>query len=189
MPSSISDGAAAVEFLDEKVIKSNGQPPEATNPTKHANVRWADSVKRAYGKVGSGIASFLEKPVLESNSVLESKSNRMCVWYVNNKESVAYVTKVGHQRLNSQFAKVGILTFTDGFSAKQKQFAGIVFVILSPPLKKLRTVFPVVRNTTKYFPHLEKSTQKKSVFVHKFCKSIQLDHPRNTNTNTLTSKY
>ena len=64
MPSSISDGAAAVEFLDEKVIKSNGQPPEATNPTKHANVRWADSVKRACGKVGSGIASFLEKPVL-----------------------------------------------------------------------------------------------------------------------------
>ena len=39
-----------VELLDEKTINSTGQPPQRTNPTKHANVRWADIVKRGSGQ-------------------------------------------------------------------------------------------------------------------------------------------
>ena len=34
-----------VELLDEKAINSSDQPLQRTNPTKHANVRWADIVK------------------------------------------------------------------------------------------------------------------------------------------------
>ena len=39
-----------VELLDEKTINSTGQPPQRTDPTKHANVRWADIVKRGLEK-------------------------------------------------------------------------------------------------------------------------------------------
>ena len=42
--------AVAVELLDEKAINSADQPSERTNPTKDANVRWADIVKRGLEK-------------------------------------------------------------------------------------------------------------------------------------------
>ena len=34
-----------VEIFDEKAINSADPPSQRTNPTKHANVRWADIVK------------------------------------------------------------------------------------------------------------------------------------------------
>ena len=61
------DGARVdVGLLDEKAINSTGQSPQRTKPTKQANVRWADIVKR-------GLEKRRRSPMTSSHSIRQAK--------------------------------------------------------------------------------------------------------------------